>query len=243
MAETETETEHEGTAHRGGGGNALTRKWHGAPVWAWVLGGTVAAVVVVRIIRGRKAGGAGSSTGTSTNTANCYDVTGNLVPCPQAAATNAQIGSAGGLGGALGGFYGSSTSTGTGTSTGTTSGTTTSTSSGTSTTTGTATTTPPAPGRLTAPMGLKLTIDGKTGVRLQWNSVPHATGYVCLAKKGDDNGQVVNGPFSTTEPVCNFGGLTAGTKYTALIWPSSATVQGGPGSNQPHAEYAFSTPK
>lgn len=98
-------------------------------------------------------------------------------------------------------------------------------------------------GRLTAPTALHLTIDGRTGVRLQWNPVPGATGYICQCKKGGNNGPTVNGPFFTTAAVANFGGLTPGTAYTALIWPSDSAVPGGPGSNQPHTEFGFSTPK
>jgi len=94
-------------------------------------------------------------------------------------------------------------------------------------------------------MGLHLTVKGKTGVRVSWTGVPGAVGYVAMCKKGGDNGQVVNGPFNVakTQTFANFGSLQPGTKYTALIWPSSSTIQGGPGSNQPHAEYSFNTPK
>ena len=101
----------------------------------------------------------------------------------------------------------------------------------------------PGPGRLAAPVGVHLTIDGKTGVRLQWGPVAGAIGYVAQAKQGDRNGTTVNGPFGTTAPVANFGNLKPGTHYTALIWPSSAADPGGPGSAQPHTEFGFTTPK
>ena len=97
-------------------------------------------------------------------------------------------------------------------------------------------------GRLTAPTGLHLTIQGRTGVRLQWNSVSGATSYICQNKRGGENGTSVNGPFSVSGPVCNFGSLTPNTKYTALIWPSDASDPGGPGSNQPHAQFYYTTP-
>lgn len=217
----------------GAGGSGLTRKWHGAPIWAWTLGGTVAAVVAIKWWRGRGSGSASSSTGTGTgSTENCYDISGALVPCAQAAANNASGG--GDLGGTLGGILTGTTSTGTTTGTGTTTSTTTSTGTG-----------PPSSGRLTPPLGGHLSNPGKTGVRVSWLPVPGAVGYVALCKKGGNNGQVVNGPFNTgaSQTFANFGGLQAGTKYTALIWPSSATVEGGPGSNQPHAEIGFSTSK
>jgi hypothetical protein len=43
--------------------------------------------------------------------------------------------------------------------------------------------------------------------------------------------------------VANFGNLKPGTHYTALIWPSDPADPGGPGSNQPHTELGFTTPK
>jgi hypothetical protein len=101
----------------------------------------------------------------------------------------------------------------------------------------------PGPGRLTGPVGLHLTIDGRTGVRLQWGPVAGATGYVAQLRQGSDNGPVVSGPFGTTAAVANFGNLKPGTHYTALIWPSDAAVPGGPGSAQPHTEFGFTTPK
>lgn len=231
--------EHEG--HRPAG-NALTRKWHGAPVWAWVFGGTVVVAVGVRWWRNRSAGGSGSSSsGTGTNTAeNCYDISGALVPCAQAAANNASGG--GDLGGTLGGILTGTTATGTTSSTTSSTGTggPTTSSSGTSTSTGT-----PTSGRLTMPVVTGLPVKGKTGVKVAWLKVPGATGYVAQCKKGGENGQVVNGPFNVpaSQLYANFGNLTAGTSYTALIWPSSATIPGGPGSNQPHAQYGFTTNK
>lgn len=106
-------------------------------------------------------------------------------------------------------------------------------------------TTPPptssGSGRLPAITGLSEPIKGPTGVRFTWNAVPGATGYVCLLKKGGANGTDVNGPFVVTSPVCNFGGLKSKTAYTAFIWPSDATDPGGTGSNQPHAQYSFTT--
>jgi hypothetical protein len=236
VADTE-ELEHE-APHRAAGGG-LSRKWHGVPLWGWTLGGTVAAVVVLKWWRGRSSGSAGSSSsGTGTSTVqNCYDISGALVPCAQAAANNAS--GAGDLGGTLGGIYtgssGSGTSTGTGTGT----------SGGTSSTTTSTGTTAPSSGRLTAPMGLHLTNKGKTGVRVNWIKVPGATGYVALCKKGGANGKTVNGPFnvSASQTFANFGSLAPGTGYTAFVWPSSSTVEGGPGSNQPHAEFAFTTSK
>ncbi len=229
-----TETrEHEETGHAGGSG--LTRKWHKVPIWAWTLGGTVAVVIAVKWFRNRGSSAAGSSsTGTGTNTANCYDISGSLVPCAQAAANNASGG--GDLGGTLGGIYTGTTSTGTTSSTGT------GTTSGTTSSTGT-----PAPpsGRLLPPVGLRLANPGKTGVKVAWLPVPGASGYVALCKKGGANGQVVNGPFNvgSSQTYANFGSLQAGTKYTAFVWPSSSTIEGGPGSGQPHAEFAFSTSK
>lgn len=106
-----------------------------------------------------------------------------------------------------------------------------------------------AAGRLSAPSGLHLTVDGATGVRLLWNPVAGANGYICQLKRGGNNGPTVNGPFFTTFrdpsglPGCNFGGLAGSTHYTALIWPSDSADPGGPGSNQPHAEFGFTTPK
>lgn len=98
-------------------------------------------------------------------------------------------------------------------------------------------------GRLARPGGVHLTLRGKTGVRVQWTAVPGAAGYVALARQGGANGTTVNGPFTVTQPVANFGGLRAGTRYTALIWPSDAADPGGISSNQPHAEFAFTTPR
>lgn len=231
MAETDA-PEHDAPAGHaaGSGGGGLSRKWHHVPVWGWVLGGTVAAVVAIKWWRARSSSSAGSSSTGTSSVENCYDISGALVPCAQAAANNAS--GAGDLGGTLGGIYTGSSSTGTGTGTSAT---------GTSSTG----TTAPSSGRLTPPLGLHLTVDGKTGVRVNWLAVPGATGYVALCKQGSDNGQVVNGPFNTaaTQTFANFGSLKAGTKYTALVWPSSSTVQGGPGSNQPHAEYSFNTAK
>lgn len=114
-------------------------------------------------------------------------------------------------------------------------------------------TTPPPPppgggggtptGRLSAPVGIHLTIDGRTGVRLQWGPVAGASGYVAQCKQGSDTGPTVNGPNHVSAPQADFGNLKPGTHYTALIWPSSATSQGGPGSAQPHTEFGFTTPK
>jgi hypothetical protein len=117
---------------------------------------------------------------------------------------------------------------------------------GTDTGTVASTTPPPATtiaapgGRLTQPTGLGIQ-NGKTGVRIRWTPVPGATSYTCQAKKGGRNGQSVNGPFTVMGPVCNFGGLKSKTQYTALIWPGDSTDPGGPGSNQPHVEFAFTT--
>lgn len=238
MADTDTDErqDHEHAA----GGSALTRKWHGAPVWAWTLGGTIAVVVVVRWWRNRGSSSAGSSsTGTGTATANCYDITGALVPCAQAAANNAS--GAGDLGGTLGGILTGTTATGTSTGTGTGTGTT---ATGTTTSTSTSTGTPTS-GRLLPPVITGLSIKGKTGVRVNWTPVPGASGYVAQCKKGGNNGQSVNGPFDVpaSQQFANFGGLEAGTKYTALVWPSSSQIKGGPGTDQPHAEYGFTTNK
>jgi hypothetical protein len=116
-----------------------------------------------------------------------------------------------------------------------------STGTGTSTDTGTGTgSTGAGTGRLAAPSGVVLT-GGKTGVKFTWQPVPGATGYVCQLKKGGENGATQNGPFTVTSPVCNFGGLTALTQYTAFIWPSDAADQGGPGSSQPHYQHTFTT--
>lgn len=96
-------------------------------------------------------------------------------------------------------------------------------------------------GRLNQPQGVRLVLQYTNSVRLQWDEVQGATGYVVQAKKGGPNGQVVNGPFGTTLALANIGGLQTGTQYTALIWPSDTSDTGGPGSNQPHAEFSFST--
>lgn len=232
MADTDTDTEGHAPARSGIGG--LQRKWHGAPIWAWTLGGTIAVVAGVKWWRGRSSAAAASTaTGTST-VENCYDLSGNLVPCAQAAANNASGG--GDLGGTLGGILTGTTATGTTSSTGTGGPST----SSTSTSTGT-----PTSGRLTPPIGLHLANPGKTGVKVSWLAVPGAVGYVALCKKGGNNGQTVNGPFNvgSSQLYANFGGLQAGTKYTAMVWPSSSSVEGGPGSKQPHAEYAFTTSK
>ena len=91
MAETDTEDRTETAGHHG---LSLTQKWHGVPVWGWVVGGTIGTVFLVRWWKNRHgAAGAGTSaastsTGAST-VANCYDITGALVPCQQAAANNA----------------------------------------------------------------------------------------------------------------------------------------------------------
>lgn len=235
MAEVDTEHEHE-TAGHAGGGLSLTRKWHGAPIWVWTLGGTVAAVVALKWWRSRHSSSSGtSSSGTGTSTGQqCYDISGTLVPCAQAAANNAAGG--GDMGGTLGGIYTGSSSSGTSTSSGTPTGT-----SSTTTSTGT----PASSGRLLPPVGLHLTVHGKTGVRVNWIGVPGAVGYVALCKKGGRNGTTVNGPFNVgaSQTFADFGGLKAGTAYTAFVWPSSATVEGGPNSNQPHAEFAFETTK
>ncbi len=96
-------------------------------------------------------------------------------------------------------------------------------------------------GRLSAPSGVHLTIDGKTGVRLQWTPVQGATSYVAQCKLGGPNGTGVNGPFTVTAPVANFGHLSPKRRYTALIWPGDPSDPGGPGSSQPHTEYSFTT--
>lgn len=234
MADTDA-PERQAPEHAAAGGSALSRKWHGVPIWGWTLGGTVAGVVVIRWWRNRKSASSSgsSSSGTGTSTENCYDISGALVPCAQAAANNAS--GAGDLGGTLGGIYTGSSGSGTPTGTG----------GGTSSTTTSTGTTAPSSGRLTPPLGLRLTVDGKTGVRVSWLPVPGATGYVALCKKGGNNGTPVNGPFNVgaNQTFANFGGLQPGTAYTALIWPSSSTIEGGPTSNQPHSEYGFKTAK
>jgi len=96
-------------------------------------------------------------------------------------------------------------------------------------------------GRLSAPSGVHLTINGQTGVRLQWTPVTGATSYVAQCKLGGANGTTVNGPFTVTSPIANFGNLKPKTSYTALIWPGDSADPGGPGSNQPHAQYSFTT--
>lgn len=101
---------------------------------------------------------------------------------------------------------------------------------------------PASTGRLPAPSGLQLK-NGKTGVEFTWAPVKGATGYVCQLKRGGENGPNQNGPFTVTTASCNFGQLTAGTQYTALIWPSDSADQGGPASNQPHVQRTFVTTK
>lgn len=96
-------------------------------------------------------------------------------------------------------------------------------------------------GRLTQPQNVRLVLQYTNSVRLQWDEVAGHTGYVVQAKQGGPNGQVVNGPFDTVLALANIGGLQPGTRYTALIWPSSAQIPGGPGSNQPHTEFSFAT--
>jgi hypothetical protein len=100
-----------------------------------------------------------------------------------------------------------------------------------------------AAGRLAAPVGIHLTIDGKTGVRLAWGPVTGATGYVAQCKQGTAAGPTVNGPNHVGVPQADFGNLKPGIHYTALIWPSDAADPGGPGSAQPHTEFGFTTPK
>lgn len=237
------------------------RKWHGVPVWGWTAGGGAVAFVAYRWWRNRKTASTTSSTSTSTpgTTTQAIDsLAGQLQDLQGAGST------AGGYGYYGGGFGGFTTSTTTSTSTGKTTSTITppaTTSSSPPTNTGGSSsppsstssappisTTPPPPpppvntGRLSAPTGVHLTIQGRTGVRLQWNSVSGANGYVCQNKRGGDNGTTVNGPFQVSSAVCNFGSLAPGTSYTALIWPSDASDAGGPGSNQPHVEFSFSTP-
>lgn len=97
-------------------------------------------------------------------------------------------------------------------------------------------------GRLPAPSGLQLK-NGRSGVEFTWAPVKGATGYVCQLKRGGENGPNQNGPFTVSGPECNFGGLTPNTEYTALIWPTDAADQGGPGSNQPHVQRTFTTTK
>lgn len=98
-------------------------------------------------------------------------------------------------------------------------------------------------GRVGMVTGVRVTDLGKTGVGFTWTGVPGSSAYVCLCKRGGSNGTVINGPFTVTSARCNFGGLQPGTAYTAFIWPSTGPDPGGPGSNQPHAEYPFKTPK
>jgi hypothetical protein len=227
----------------GGGGNVLTRKFGPLPGWAW-LGLVVGGAAVFIYIRRKKAAAAATTPATGT-TGGCTDANGNPVDCTSSAAVS-DIGTTGweslytqqqGMESTLNNIYallqgtqGSSTSPGgdgTGTSGPPTGG-------GTGGTGGTG-------GPLPQPGGLHLTVDGPTGVRVAWTPVPGAVGYVAQCKQGGDNGKVVNGPFDTLNAYANFGGLKPSTAYTALIWPSSAGVKGGPGTPQPHAEFEFTT--
>lgn len=103
--------------------------------------------------------------------------------------------------------------------------------------------TPPttAPGRLTAPENVHLTELSTTSAQLAWDSVQNSSGYVVQLKLGGNNGTVVKAPFTVTNTYVSFSGLKSGAKYTALIWPSDASIPGGPGSNQPHDEFSFTT--
>lgn len=214
-------------------------------------GGGAFVVALVWFVWHRKqqAAAASSAGNTSAATASeCTDAQGNPQPCAEANGIDysGQLsviqtelesllaggvpppgsGSAGGTGTGTGGTGTGGSGAGSGSGSGTGSGT----GGGTTTTQ-----------RLSAPTGLKLTITGKTGVRLAWNPVSGSAGYFCQNKQGGENGQTVNGPFFVTSPQCNFGGLKAGTSYTALIWPNSPVDPGGPGSDQPHAQFAYKT--
>jgi outer membrane biosynthesis protein TonB len=104
----------------------------------------------------------------------------------------------------------------------------------------TTTTTAAGPGRLSQPTGVRSEFMTSTGVIIEWNAVPNATGYVVQLKQGGSNGTQVR-YVNTSKPSVNFAGLNARTTYTVLIWPSDAAVPGGPGTNQPHAEFTFTT--
>lgn len=224
MAEPATEV-HPPEARASGGGSGLGRKWHGIPVWGWVLGGTIVAVVGFKWWEGRKAKTAATSTASTTSTAgNCYDSQGNSVPC-QGYTAASQYDT---LLTAIQGLQ-----QGTPATANTTAKTTAKTTASTTASTGTST-------RLSQPGGLHLTIAGSTGVRLVWAPVAGATSYVAQLKQGGDNGTPV-GQFTVTEPLANFGSLKPKTAYTALIWPQSQSAPGGPGSAQPHAEFEFTT--
>lgn len=134
----ETETEHRPPATSGGTG--LKKKWHGAPVWVWVLGGTVIAAVGYFEWKKRKGAKTGATTGTTTPTSGtgaCYDMQGNLVPCATSSGTSPLGSGSSGLGQSVGGWYGGGGTTGTTTSTGTTGTGSTGSSSGTTGTGGT----------------------------------------------------------------------------------------------------------
>lgn len=215
-------------------------------------GGGAFVVALVWFVWHRKqtaAAAAAGTQGSTTAASECTDAQGNPAPCAEANGidysgqlsviqTELESLLAGGVpppGSGSGG--GTGTGTGSGSGSGSGSGTGTGSGSGSGSGGGGTTTTQ----RLSAPSGLKLTIKGKTGVRLAWSPVSGAAGYFCQNKQGGENGQTVNGPFFVTTPQCNFGGLKAGTAYTALIWPSAQSDPGGPGSDQPHAQYPYTT--
>jgi hypothetical protein len=214
VADTEEQHAPPASGHAAGGGSGLGRKWHGIPVWGWTLGGTVVAVVAYKWWKGRGAAKAGTTAGT-TSTSNCYDSQGNQVPCQGYTAASQYNTLLGAIQGLQNGNPGTTAAK-------------------------TTTTTSATSGRLTEPGGLHLTIHGPTGVRVVWAPVPGAAGYAVQLKQGGDNGQPVQ-QFTVTQPVANFGSLKPKTAYTALIWPSSASVPGGPGTNQPHNEFEFTT--
>lgn len=210
-------------------------------------GGGAFVVALVWFVWHRKQQAAAASTQQTATSSECTDAQGNPQPCAEAngidysgqlsviqtelesllAGGAAPPGSGGTGGGGTGGGGTGTGGTGTGgTGTGGTGG------GGTTTTTQ----------RLSAPTGLHLTITGKTGVRLAWSPVSGSTGYFCQNKQGGENGQIVNNTFFVTSPQCNFGGLKAGTSYTALIWPSAKSDPGGPNTDQPHAQFGYKTP-
>jgi len=245
MSEQPTARAAEPAARNGPGGKA-GRKYAGLTRNQWLItGGVFAAVLGYILWRRHQASAAAAAAGQSGLTAasECTDASGNPVPCSESADSSDLAALADELdqllaqqqaGGGGGGTVGTVGTTGTTGTVGTT---------GTTGTTGTGGTGTATAARLTAPTGVHLTITGKTGVRIAWTAVPGAIGYVCQCKQGGDNGKVTNGPFTVTATQANFGGLKAGTGYTALIWPSAAGNLGGPQSNQPHTEYPFTTSK
>ncbi len=230
-----------------GGGNVLARKFGPLPGWVWLAGTVLIAGGIIYWRRKKAASAATTATGTAASAAGgCTDASGNPVDCGSTAAVS-DIGTSQwealytqqqGIQDTLQNVYAllQGTQGGTPPPGGDTGGT-----AGTGSGTGTGGTGGGTPGPLPQPGGLHLTVNGPTGVRVSWTAVPGAVGYVAQLKEGGDNGKVVNGPFSTSNAYANFGGLHPSTHYTALIWPSSASQKGGPGTPQPHAEFEFTT--